>query len=303
MVDSRGLVNRVPYTRNRNSELPLFYTEHASFYASEPNFMTNISSRLNNLPVLDSRLLRHASFWMLYYVAFSLLWAAPPERSYFASFYLEFVLMPLRILASYCMMYMLIPTFLTHRKVTLFLISYGLLIAVAGGLQMLIGTYFYAQLLLDPAEQFSISMKSWLRNVVLINSTVILLGAAKVIQLYFQLLDAQGDEANASIPSGESDPIIEVKSNRRTHRLRVSDIEYVQGMGNYITYVTKDGQRRVVYSSLKAAQAELPDCFVRIHRSYLVNRLNISAYDKDSVTIGDSVLPRAHAVSDAQLQS
>jgi hypothetical protein len=237
-------------------------------------------------------------------VLFSLIWASPPERSYYVSFYLEFVLMPLRIIASYCMMYMLIPSFLSNRKLVAFLSSYFVLIVAAAALQMVIGHFFYDQLLVDRGERFSISIASLLRNMVLINSTVILLGAAKVFQLHFQLVDSLADEqGSASNTTKTSDtPFIEVKSNRRTHRLRINDIRYVEGMGNYVSYVTTQGNRTVVYSSLKAAQDLLPDSFVRLHRSYLVNRTHIKAYDIDTVTVGDKTIPRAKDISDVLLK-
>jgi len=249
-----------------------------------------------------SRLLRHACFWLAYYLLFSLVWASP-GRSYYVSFYLEFVLMPLRILASYCMMYVLIPAFLSDRKLLTFIGSYLVLIMVAGGLQMLIGHFFYDQLLTGHGEGFPFSLASWVRNIVLINSTVILLGAAKVIQLHFQLLDslALAQKTNSEEDSQVVDEFIEVKSNRKIHRLRVADILYAEGMGNYITYVMADEGRIVVYSSLKAAHVGLPSSFIRLHRSYLVNRTHISAYDKDSVSIGKKTLPRAKGISDEML--
>lgn len=255
--------------------------------------------------VFQSRLIRHASFWLAYYVLFSLIWASPERGGYFASFYLEFVLMPLRILASYCMMYVLIPAFLSHRKLLAFLVSYAALIIVAGGLQQLIGHFFYDQLINGESETFALSAASWVRNIVLINSTVILLGAAKVIKLHFELVDslARENKPNIEQENNSGDAVIEVKSNRRIHRLKVSEILYVEGMGNYVRYTTSDGARIVVYGSLKSAEENLPDSFVRIHRSYLINRKRITAYDKETVTVGTETLPRRKDVSDEILKA
>jgi len=255
----------------------------------------------SQLRLLPSRLLNHACFWLAYYVLFSLIWTSP-ERSYYVSFYLEFVLMPLRILASYCMMYVLIPAFLGHRKLAKFILSYISLIALAGGLQLFIGHFFYDQLLGERGERFPLSPASWMRNMVLINSTVILLGAAKVIQIYFQLLESVAKEQESSQDAGD-DQFIEVKSNRRMHRLRTNDIIYIEGLGNYITYVDNQNGKTIVYSSLKAAASSLPDSFIRLHRSYLVNRSHINAYDKDTVTIGSKTIPRGKEITDEMLKA
>ncbi len=266
--------------------------------------MTSDAQQSGRYTLFESRWLTHASFWLVYYLVFSLIWASP-ERGYFVSFYLEFVLMPLRILASYCMMYVLIPGFLRHRKLAVFLLSYAALILTAGGLQLLIGHFFYDQLLDGRGERFPFTVASWMRNMVLINSTVILLGAAKVIQLHFELVDSlvREQDSNQKKDALSEERVIEVKSNRRIHRLHVGDILYVEGMGNYIRYAGSDGSRTVVYNSLKGAQSELPDSFIRLHRSYLVNLEHINAYDNETVTVGNKTIPRGKDISDEMLKS
>lgn len=266
--------------------------------------MTEATQSFSGFRLFKSRILKHACFWLVYYLLFSVIWASS-EHSYYVSFYLEFVLMPLRILASYCMMYLLIPAFLSNRKLTEFIASYFFLIIVAGAFQLLIGHFFYGRLLEGQGETFPLTMVSWVRNIVLINSTVILLGAAKVAQLYFQLIDSLAIEqrVNTSQANSNEGQFIEVKSNRRVHRLRVSEILYIEGMGNYVTYVSIGGSRTVVYSSLKLAESELPSSFIRLHRSYLVNRQHITAYDKDTVTLGSMTISRAKNITDEMLVS
>ncbi|GAA6137075.1 hypothetical protein NBRC116583_08220 [Arenicella sp. 4NH20-0111] len=280
----------------------LIYTERLSFYVKELFYMTGETQSTSGVTLYHSRLLKHACFWLIYYVLFSLVWAKS-EYGYFVSFYLEFVLMPLRILASYCMMYVLVPALLSNRKMVEFLVSYFTLIIVAGAFQLLIGHFFYAQLMDGQSEVFTLSIASWVRNIVLINSTVILLGAVKVIQLYYQLIDtAQLAQRTALGEEDEKiDRFIEVKSDRRIHRLRVEDILYVEGMGNYVTYVRSEDRRTVVYSSLKSAEDTLPESFIRLHRSYLVNRSHISAYDKETVTVGAKTISRAKNITDEML--
>ena len=279
------------------------YSKSFNFYVIELSYMTRFVDSIKGLGLLQWRLLRHGCFWLAYYLVFSLIWASP-QRGYYVSFYLEFVLMPLRILASYCMMYVLIPLFLSNRKMLHFITSYCVLITLSAGVQMLIGHFFYDQLLGGHGERFPFSVASWVRNAVLINSTVILLGAAKILQLHFQLLDSLAVEEEVEIDQDRSadEKFIEVKSNRRIHRLRINEILYIEGLGNYITYVNIDDSRIIVYSSLKATEALLPHAFIRLHRSYIVNRKHINAYDKDTVTVGKKSLPRGKDVTDDLLK-
>ena len=244
-----------------------------------------------------SRFLTHAAFWIGYYVLFSLVWAKP-EQGYFASFYLEFILMPVRILAVYCMLYWLIPAFLTKRRYSSFVMGYFSLVMLAGLLQMLISYLFFSQLMPDLNSQFTLSFGGWVRSMILINTTVLLLGALKVFQMYIEL---QEKLEQASLNSDEETSYIEVKADRKIHRLKISDILFLEGMGNYVTYHLENGEKRIVYGSLKQSLNKLPKWFVRAHRSFVVNTRQIDSYSQEELNIAGHSIPRGKDVSDKDL--
>ena len=249
-----------------------------------------------NLYLFRSRFLTHSLFWCAYYVLFSLIWAKP-QSGYFASFYLEFVLMPARIFAVYCMLYLLIPSYLEQRRYKVFFSGYGVLVLAVGLVQMLISYFFFTRLMPELQTEFSLSVQSWIRNVILVNTTVLLLGTAKVFQMYIRLKEVMEKQSNLTPPP----EYIQVKADRKIHRLKINDILYVEGMGNYVTYHLQNGQKKMVYGSLKDTQDSLPDDFMRIHRSYLVNKTHIESYSTDHVSIGGQTIPRGKDVTDEQL--
>lgn len=250
--------------------------------------------------LFDSRPLTHISFWVGYYLLFSLIWAKP-EHGYFASFYLEFILLPVRILAVYCMLYWLIPNMLVTRQYKQFVFTYACLILIAGVLQRVIDYFFYQQLLLSNESQL-IDIAGWLRSIILINTTVVLLAAAKIFKLYLAK-QHQVDMLEAALNAQQSNTnqIIELKSNRRTHKVKADQIAYLEAMGNYVNYYLTTGEKIVVYSSIKAGLAQLPEAFIRLHRSYVINTNHIESYSNDNVTINGVTLPRGSDISDEVL--
>ena len=55
-------------------------------------------------------------------------------------------------------------------------------------------------------------------------------------------------------------------------RVRISDIRYVEGMSEYLKVWLKDQRKPVVtLLSMKKMEERLPDSFMRIHRSYIIN--------------------------------
>ena len=247
--------------------------------------------------VFQSRILTHIFFWVGYYIFFSVIWAVP-DRGYFASFYLEFVLMPVRILSVYFMLYWLIPQYLVVKKYFVFALGYIGLIAVAGLLQMLISHFFYNQLMPELTKGLTLSLTGWGRSAMLVNTTVILIGSLKVFQLFVQLQEQYQREIAHKSSSSE---YIEVKADRKIHRLKTEDILYLEGMGNYVTYHLAYNQKRIVYISLKQALTSLPGYFFRVHRSYVVNKHKIDSYNNDEIFIGEHALPRGKDVEDRDL--
>jgi len=233
----------------------------------------------------QSRPVIHVGFWLIYYLTFGFIWAN--QGNYWQSYYLEFILLPTRMLAVYCTLYVLIPRFLKPRKLTSLVLAYVLLIGLSALLLQGFTHYFYEGNLNLTAEFWSLS--GLLRNVILINSTVIFVSALKITQLWWQEGDSNR-RLTELIASLGHDQVIEIKADKRIHRINVQDILFVEGLGNYVVYHTHS-RKLISYTSLKQALDQLPTQFTRIHKSYLVNRDKINSYDQDSVEVNGTELP------------
>jgi DNA-binding LytR/AlgR family response regulator len=88
-----------------------------------------------------------------------------------------------------------------------------------------------------------------------------------------------------------------IKSGYEKVNLRIDDILYVESVGNYVQFVTRD-KNIVSRLTMNEAQELLPAAeFVRIHRSFIVSCNNIARADKRSVWIGNVELPIGQAYS------
>lgn len=73
-------------------------------------------------------------------------------------------------------------------------------------------------------------------------------------------------------------PEFEFNINREKVRIDSEDIELVIAMGNYSKLHMVDGSRNILYKSLLDMEKLLPsDLFMRVHRSFLVNKSKIVA--------------------------
>ncbi|MBL6447532.1 response regulator transcription factor [Fulvivirga sp. 29W222] len=81
-----------------------------------------------------------------------------------------------------------------------------------------------------------------------------------------------------------------IKADHQTHRLRYSDINYIEGAREYVTYHLKEG-KLMSLEALKNLEQSLPDNFIRIHKSYIVNKNNISSKGRHWITVANKELP------------
>ena len=87
------------------------------------------------------------------------------------------------------------------------------------------------------------------------------------------------------------DDFVFVKTDYKTLKVRLSEILYIEGSGNYVTLHTSKS-KIMALQNLKLFEEQLqPYKFIRIHKSYIISVNFIDAIDKSSVWIGNKELP------------
>jgi len=81
------------------------------------------------------------------------------------------------------------------------------------------------------------------------------------------------------------------KISGRLRKIPYAELLYAQSVKDYILLCTKTGNH-LTHMTMKYLEELLPSpTFLRVHRSYLVNRELISLIDKNSIQIGDERIP------------
>lgn len=89
------------------------------------------------------------------------------------------------------------------------------------------------------------------------------------------------------------DEHIYVKADGTVRRIRKEDIVYVKGLSEYVQIAIR-GERLLIttHDSLKHFEELLDDeCFMRIHKSYILNLAHIDEADRMQVKVGGTILP------------
>lgn len=110
-------------------------------------------------------------------------------------------------------------------------------------------------------------------------------------------------DATSPLPQqggGESDTIF-VKTEYRIVKVTIADIRYIEAMSEYLKiYLEGEPKPIITLLSMKKMEERLPDHFMRIHRSYIVNLLKIQEVNKNRVIMdADTYLPIGDMYKDA----
>ena len=88
----------------------------------------------------------------------------------------------------------------------------------------------------------------------------------------------------------EKQQYLSVKVDRKNVQIPMDEITYIESLSDYIrihsgtaSYVTK--QR------ISKLEEGLPEKFVRIHRSFIVNSKKIETFTKEEIKVGEKILP------------
>jgi len=97
---------------------------------------------------------------------------------------------------------------------------------------------------------------------------------------------------SASEPSTDDSPYLFLKSDRKMVKVYLKDITYIEGLKDYVRVKTADGKEIVSLQKISYLEEKLPsDCFLRIHKSYLVSKKRIDAFSASQVEIGEASIP------------
>lgn len=237
------------------------------------------------------------AFWILIVVILTISFGSF-DGDYSKAFLFVAFLMPAALGTSFLINSILIPKYLLKQKYfkfglyffyTLVVSLYLEMVAVLLGF-MLLANYEYQNL--GPYTQ----------NIFFLTITlyfIVLLEAFGKLLFSFQkrsqeLQDMEEKEARNAVSS------LVVKSNRETVSIPVNEILYIESLSDYVKVYSKRGEV-LTKERISRLPERLSDDFVRIHRSFLVNRNYVGSFTTQYVVIREKELPVGRKFKDSAM--
>lgn len=92
--------------------------------------------------------------------------------------------------------------------------------------------------------------------------------------------------------SNDDKPYLFLKADRKMVKVYLEDIQYIESLKDYVRIKTADGKEVISLQKISYLEQKLPeDCFLRIHRSYIVPIKKIDTFSTTGVEIGNKEIP------------
>ena len=230
----------------------------------------------------------HILFWIVVYTSLTIIFTkwvgVAMEAFYFVS-----LLMPVIIATSYFFNYFLVPRYLFKRRFLLFGVYSFYMLVVSLCLEMIAGILSFLLVAYYDIHQNGMLMTDvfimagTLYFVVLVMSFILLIKHYLVDQKAIAELEGK----QAMLDQG----YFTIRSNRQTAKIQFDELLYIESLGDYIEIHLMDGSEVSSKEKISHMERTLPDGFLRIHRSFIVNRDKISSFSREHVMMGEKELP------------
>lgn len=204
-----------------------------------------------------------------------------------AAFFFVCMLLPIVLGTSYFFNYVLVPKYYLKKRYSKFAFYTFCMAVISVYLEMIVLVISYVYLVnlsyenLSPNATQIILLAVILYLLVFIGSFLLMM---KQITENRQVIQRLIDEKEKMKKS-----FLEIMSNRKIAKIPYNDIVYIESLSDYIKVITiKD--EIVSKEKISNLASRLPDIFLRIHRSFIINTDRLNNISSDEVTVDNITL-------------
>ena len=228
----------------------------------------------------------HIAYWVFLIMVLTLIFGRSWSNTS-SAFIFICLLLPIVLGTSYLFNYFLVPKFLLKKKHFKFGLYTFYTIAASLYLEVIILMFSFIFLAdynmdkLGPNAQDAILLTVVMYLLVILGS--ILLMAKQIHENQQTILSLQHEKEK------REQAHLDITSNRKKVKIPHQDIIYIESLADYIMIhtPTDDIKSKAKISTIASS---LPEDFIRIHRSFIINKDKISTFSYNTISMGDITL-------------
>ncbi len=229
----------------------------------------------------------HVVFWIfvtiILTVVFGRTWGNDLQAFYFIS-----MLLPILMGTSYFFNYYLVPQYLLKRKYFWFALYFFYTLVISLYLEMIVLTFSFIYLANFELEKMAANSRDTILLAVVMYMVVFFGSFLLMVQQLFnsrrELEEMKEERKKMEIS------FLELTSNRKSVRIPYDEIVYIESLADYVKVHTTTKKEISSKEKISVLEELLPEFFIRIHRSFIVNRAKVTGFNNNEIELGETVL-------------
>lgn len=244
------------------------------------------------MPFLDKQMKlsirAHIIFWIAVILLLTGIFGKVFE-SFALSFYFVSMLLPIAVGTSYVFNSWLVPRYLFKKRYKKFSLYFFYLLIISTWLEMWVITGAFILLAnynfnnLGPVAGNVLILAIILYFIVFLKGFLLLVKHSFRVRNKSKSLEAEKRKFQKGY--------ITVRADRQQAKILYEDILYIESMGDYVKVNTLSGDSVMTRERISHIDKELPETFLRIHRSFIVNSQKVGYFSKTELEVNGSTLP------------
>lgn len=204
-----------------------------------------------------------------------------------ASFYFISMLLPIVLGTSYFFNYVLVPRFYLKRKFFRFGLYTFYTMVVSIYLEVIVLLFAFIYLVhfqfsnIGPNASDTVLLAVILYLLVFLGSILLMIRQIKEKQETIRQLMLEKEKMQKSF--------LEITSNRKTVKIPYEDIVFIESLSDYIKINTLK-EEIISKEKISNMETRLPETFLRIHRSFIINKEKINSFTYNEVVLNEVTL-------------
>lgn len=236
---------------------------------------------------MNRRLLKHTVYWLVILAFLSLFFGSKWE-SLILAFYFSCLLLPIAMGTTYFFNLYLVPTFLLTGRYWRFALYFIYMLVVSLYLEMLVALGSFA--ILADFQPEAVDLEGI--SIFILGVTLyLIIFVTSFMRLVIQFQNkAHEVETLQSEKAKNQQQHLVIRVDRKNQPVQLDQLIYIESLSDYVKVVTTDGEWST-REKISHLSDKLPQQFIRIHRSFVINRNQVTAYTSTEVTIHGQQLP------------
>ena len=236
---------------------------------------------------------KHAVYWTAFVLFWGFVWGLS-DYDFLRNILIQINCLPSRMLLVYVSLYVLIPKYFMKKKYLEFAFFYILLVLFISVVIQRPLMLFYVQ----PTYMPNWNKSDFFASSEIIN-TALDINIAAIIPLGYKFLQAletlrennnKLEEENINFKDNKDVLSIDLKIDKSVHKILINDILYIESQRNNVR-IKMDNTELIVRQNISSIQDLLPENrFLRVHRSFIINKEKISSYSPSKIEVGKETI-------------